>query len=880
MKRLWREWRRRLSQVGKPDSSDIAEEIEANLQLHIDDNIQSGMSPAEARREAIMKLGGIEPAKESYRDQATVRWMDNLLQDARYSIRQWRNKPGFAVTALVILSMGLAASVAIFSFVYALLLKPLPYKDPAGLAAIYEVAPGCPYCNLSYPDYLDWKAQTQTLSQLEGFAYGGFAMAGNEGPQMLRGARVSAGFFRLLGVRPVVGRDFVDGEDQPGKPLLVMITAEAWRNKFGGSESVIGRRIVLNDKPNEIVGVLPDSFQFAPLGTPEVYQIQIPSNGCETRRSCHGMYGLGRMRPGVGLEAVKAEMAEIARRLERQYPESNRDQGGTADLLTDTVNGKLKPIVSTMFAGVCLLLLIVWANVSSLLLVRSEGRRRELAVRRALGASGARIAGQFVTEAFALVLVSMCCGLVLAHWLIPLLVRMIPDFMLEEMPYFQGLHLGMPELLFAIGIAAATLLVTALTPSLHLLFSKASAGLSEGNRGSGGLSWRGTGAKLVALELATAAVLLVGAGLLARSLQMMFEVDLGFRPERLISIGMNLPGKTYDTDAKVLAVQGSMKRLVESVPGVAAVAYSGQSPITHTGNTTWLHLVGSANDGEKIDLPERAVDPAYFATVGAKLASGRYFTSDDDDKHPRVVIVNRLFANRYFGGQDATGRRVVYHRAGSKPMEIVGMVENLKEGQLDADERPVLYVPMLQQMDTGMVMTVRTNVKSEPLIPLILGKLREQHRDVLMDTPVTMADRIQNSASAYVRRSSAWVVGGFAAMAVLLSVVGLYGVVAYSVSQRTREIGVRMALGAERATVSGLILREAGALCLVGLGVGLIAAVGFASMAKSMLFGVQSWDVTTLVVVVVVLGSAGLLASYIPARRAASVNPVEALRAE
>ncbi|MBS1835935.1 MAG: ABC transporter permease, partial [Acidobacteria bacterium] len=617
MKAALRAWLRRLANVGHTeDTSDIAAELEANLQLHIDDNIRAGMTPAEARRDAIMKLGGIEPTKESYRDQNSVRWLDNLLHDTRYSLRQLRNNPGFTTTALLILTLGMAASVSIFAFVHAVLLKPLPYQDPATLAGIFEVAPSCPACNLSYPDYLDWKAQTQTLSALEGYRSGSFAMPTREGLRMIRGARVSAGFFRILGIQPALGRNFADGEDKPGSPLQVLITQEAWHKWFDGDPSVVGRRLILNDLPNQVAGVLPKGFQFAPLGTPEFYQIMVPAGSCETRRGCHAMYGVGRIKPGTGIEAVRAEMSEIARRLEAQYPNSNRDQGGTAEPLTEVVSGRIKPILVTLFGGVCLLLLIVWANIASLLLVRSEGRRREMAVRRALGASAGRLITQFVTEGLVLVSISSVAGLLLASWLIRVLLAMIPEFMLQRMPYLQGLEINAPVLWFAAAVATAAAIIIAATPALHLLFLRTSEGLAEGSRGSAGLAWRRMGAKLVTFELATAAILLVGAGLLGKSLFLMFQVDLGFNPDRLLSIDLAIPPSAYDKPEKIVAFQKELRRQVLTLPGVSAAAYSGQMLISHTGNTAWLHLVGTANDNVKIDLPERSVSPEYFSTVG------------------------------------------------------------------------------------------------------------------------------------------------------------------------------------------------------------------------------------------------------------------------
>jgi predicted permease len=888
MKRVARAFFKRLFPgPAAPMDQDFDAELESHIQMHADDNVRAGMHPSEARRQAILRLGGgVEATKEAHRDRRTLPVLDHLAQDIRFTLRQMRKNLSFSVVAILILALGLCASVSIFAFADAALIQPLPYEDPSRLAGVFEqTLPVCKQCNLSYLDYLDWKRMNTSFQALEAYDGRVFTLSTKTGGvEQVKAARVTSGFFRLLGVRPVLGRDFTADEDSlSNAPLTAMLSHDAWQQRFGGSEAVLGQTVILEGEPVTIAGVLPRDFHFAPVTTAEFWQILRQAPGCEMRRSCHNLYAVARLRDGVSMESADANIRAIAQQLEKEYPDSNRGQGGMVLPLTEVISGRIRPILLALLGGACLLMAIVWTNVASLLLVRAESRKKELAVRRAMGASTGRLIGQFVTEGLVLVGIGAALGILAAHWTMQLLLSLIPKFMMENLPFLRDLHLGPRVLLFAAAMSAIAAILFALTPAVHLAMSKTRDGLSEGSRGSAGVAWRRIGSKLVIAELATAVVLLVCAGLLGKSLYLLLNVELGFRPDRLVTMALFAPRKSYGADAQQLTLARQVAERIARIPGAISVGLSSQMPITHNGNTTWIRIGGRPHHGEHNDTPEREVSAGYFATIGAKLKSGRYFEESEDGSKPLVAIVNEAFVRLHFpGGEDPIGKQIFYlSQPPPPPLNIVGVVADVREGQLDAENRPVLYLPMLQSPGRTMAVTVRAAPGVERgLLPAMEREIRAIDPEIVTVGGATMPDRIRNSPSAYLHRSSTWLVGGYAAMALVLCVIGLYGVIAYSVSQRTREIGVRMALGAGQGTVYRMVLSEAGWLTFAGLGIGLVCAVGAARLLEGLLFGVTSWDAMTLCLVAVVLSSAAMLASYIPARRAASVSPVEALRAE
>ena len=807
--------------------------------------------------------------------------IDNLRRDFRYSVRQLAKNLGFSFTAVFVLALGMCASLSIFAFVDAALIKPLPYVDPGRLLGVFEKTSSCPLCNLSYDDYRDWKKRNVVFSSFDIYQRNGSALSTPTGPQQVPVARVSDGFLHTLGAAPAMGRDFAESDDLPSAPRTAMLSYGAWQHRYAGDRNVVGQVVTLDGDAVTIIGVTPQDFHFAPLGQPDFWVAYQATGQCDKRRSCHGLYGVARLKDGVSMEAARANIVAIAAQLQKEYPESNTGQGGTVAPLSDQVVGNIRPILLVLLSGAALLLLIASVNVAGLQLVRSESRGREIAVRTAMGASAWRLVGQFLTEALVLAAAGSALGLASAQWAILLLKRLISKDMMTRLPFLADLGLSGRTLAVAAAIATIGALLLALPPALRVWSPQVRASLAEASRGSAGTTWRKLGSKLVVLELATAMVLLVGAGLLGKSLYLLLRVSIGVNTEHLLALDVSAPDSTYKTDTQTTAMTQEILRGIEALPGVQAAGIVGLGlPMGGNGNTTWFRIAGRPWHGEHEDSPEREVGTTYFQTLGSKLISGRYFNPNEDATKPHVVIVNQSFVRRYFPSENPLGKELADVRPNRPGMEIVGVVEDIREGPLDAPIPPVLYVPFRQSTDNYFSLVVRTSRDEQSLLPAVRAAIRQVDRDIIPIGGATMIERINDSQSAYLHRSLAWLVGGFAALALLLGVVGLYGVIAYSVSQRSREIGIRMALGAQIGSVYRLILQEAGWLTFVGIGIGLAGAVGAATLMRDLLFGVKTWDIATLATVAGVLGVASLLASFIPARRAASVNPVDVLRAD
>jgi macrolide transport system ATP-binding/permease protein len=806
--------------------------------------------------------------------------MNGLLQDLRYALRQLRKSPGFACTAILVLTLGISASVAIFGFVDAALIKPLPYANPSRLVEVTESVPMIPRANLSYPDYLDWKKLNHVFSSMDVYQGMRYLLGVSASTETVRGIRVSDGFFRTLGVNPVLGRDFYLGEDLPAAPSTVILSYSAWQHRFGGRKDVIGESIALSGVPHTIVGVLPADFQFAPRENPEFWVTLHASDSCSIRRSCHALTGIGRLKDGVTVAMALADTKAIARQLELQYPTENRDQGASVIALSEAIVTDIRPILLVLLAGAGLLLVIACVNVSSLLLVRSESRKREIAVRGALGASRGRLIRQFVTEGMVLMAAGSVLGVVAAAGAMRILTRLISKDMMAGMPYLAGLGLNLHVLIFAAAISVFAAALFSLAPVVRLPLTKMREGLTEGGRGYAGTLWRRFGANLVVVELAIAVVLLVGAGLLGKSFYRLLHVEVGFQTDHLATVQVGLSGVSYAKDAQIVAVEQQIIKRVAALPGVQSVGVSSVLPVSFNGNTEWIRFVGRPYDGRHNEVNERDVSPELFSTLRAKLSRGRYFTDADDASKPLVVIINQTLANKYFPGEDPIGKRIGDTELSPKSIkEIVGIVEDVHDGALDSEIWPAVYYPFSQSTDTDFSLVARTS-QDAALLPTLVAAVHEIDPGIGTTNEATMTDRISDSPTAYLHRSSAWLVGGFAALALLLGVIGLYGVIAYSVSQRTREIGVRMALGAQRGSVYGLIMKEAGWLAGVGIFAGLLCSIAAATLIRGLLFGVRPWDGATLGAVGFVLAISALLASYIPARRAASVDPMVALRYE
>ena len=834
--------------------------------------IAGGMAPEAARSAASRQFGNATRLREQSHEQVGFRF-ETVAQDLRFCLRQMRKSPGFALTAVMVLTLGIAASVAIFAFVDAALIKPLPYQDPGKLVQLFESIPLGPRFHLSYPDYLDWKRDNKVFSALNVFAPYGFMMKTADGLRQTDGAHVSDGFFRTLGVKPVLGRDFYYGEDRPEAARTTLISYAAWQKRYGGSPGVIGQTVVLDGDPYTIIGVLPRAFSFAPAEPAEFWGILKPSTG----RGCHGLFGVARLKDGVTFAQAFADITRIAQRLAQVYPDSNRDQVAYMLPLTEVIVGDIRPVLLVLLCGAALLLLIASVNVASLLLVRAESRKREMAVRGALGASPRRLVRQLITEGMLLAGIGCVLGLACAIGSMRGLTTLIPKDMLAGLPFLQGLGMSWHIAVFAAVLAMLAGVLLAVTPLARLRFSEIRDNLAQGGRGAAGLVWRRFGANLVVMELATAMVLLVGAGLLGKSFYRLLHVDIGLQADHIAMLRVESPPEKYKTSEQQVALAREVMQGIAALPGVEQVGLTTKLPIEDADWTTGFAVVGRPENHEHREAAIRMVSAGYMATLKTTLKSGRYFRDDEDASQPNVIIVNEAMAKQYFPGEDPVGKQMAVD---GKPRLIVGAISDIQEGQLDAKPRAAMYLPYLQLPGTGFVVLARTAQDERALLPAMASTLQSIDSGMAIFEPKTMAEKIHDAPVTYLHRSAAWLVGGFAGMALLLGVVGLYGVIAYSVSQRTREIGVRMALGAERGRVYGMVLREASWLIAVGVAAGLIASVGAAMGLRKLLFGVSAWDAETLVAVAVVLACAALMASFLPARRAALVSPAEALRSE
>lgn len=865
----------------KRSKDDFAEEITAHLELEADELKREGLTDEDARRQARIEFGNVRVAQERFYLKDRVEWLDHWLRDVSFAIRQLVKNPGFGATAILVLALGIGASVAIFAFVDAALIKPLPYADPQRLVRVTESERVASLVNISYLDYEDWKRQNTVFSSLDAFTGWRFLLSAPTGAEPVRGERVSAGFFRTLGVAPVLGRDFDPSEEVPGAPNSIMLSYGTWQRRFGGVKDVIGQSVKLSGISYAVIGVLPQDFEFALGNDPEFWTALQPVNSCEKLRDCHNLFAVGRLKDGISVQTALANAEAIARQLELQYPDSNRDRGASVMPLSDAIVGEIRPILLLLLGGAGLLMLIACVNISSLLVVRSESRKREIAVRGALGASLARLACQFVAEGAVLVAGGLLAGLALADVVMQMLRRLISSQMMAAMPYLRGLGVNTHVLLFTSILGLLALILFSVTLIFHLLSFDMRNGLAEGGRSSTGTLWRRIGGRLVVIELATTMVLLTGAGLLGKSLYRLLHVDVGFPADHLATLSVGLPDTAFPKEAQKVDFTRRLIDRVESLPGVRAAAVTSLLPVSCRCNSDWVRIVGRPYNGIHITVNEREVSAGFFRTLHAKLLAGRTFTDAEDASKPNVAVINHTFARRYFPQEDPVGKQIGDPTLSpSSIKQIVGVVEDFKDSALDDEQSPTAYYPFNQNPSPNFSLMVRTSPDERTILPALATTIRELNRDVGIEQASTMNEEINSSQVAYFHRSTAYLVGGFAALALVLSSVGLYGVIAYSMSRRTREIGVRMALGAQRWSIHRMVFREAGWLAAIGIAIGSVCSAATSTLMRGLLFGVQAWDFSTVAVVATVLVVSALVASYVPAHRAASVNPVQALHAE
>jgi putative ABC transport system permease protein len=798
--------------------------------------------------------------------------MDTLWQDLRHAARLLRRSPGFAAAAVVTLALGMGANTAMFSVVHAVMLRPLPYAEPERLVRIRAGS--------SFPDLQDWVAGARSFEGFGGYRSHFLDLTGGATAERVDGALVTGDLFRVLGARAARGRLLQAEDDRPGGPRVVVLSHGYWQRRLGGDTGVVGRTIRFSTGEYEVVGVMPAGFRL-PQVEAEAWAPLVPESPEEAAaRGAHSLMAIGRLRPGVSLRAAQEDMDGIAARLSAAYPDENKDRRFLLDPLHRFLVRDVRGALVLLLGAVALVLLIAATNVANLLLARAAVRQKEIAIRASLGAGRSRLVRQLLAESLLLALVGGAAGLVVAKWLIDVVVRMSPP----GVPGIDLVRLDLRVLAFTAAVSLVTGLVFGLVPGLHGSRVSLVPALKEGGRASGAPAPQRLRSGLVVSQVALALVLLVGAGLLLRSLHRLQSVDPGFDPARLVTFNLTPPMSRYGDIAKRTRFFEDVLRRVATLPGVSAVGATSELPYG-TGSVFHDFVIDGRppiEPGREPEIYNRGVSPSYLRTLGLPVLRGRPLTEDDRAGAPLVGVVNEAAARRYFPGEDPVGRRIAWARSPERVwITVVGIVGDVRAQELAADEVPALYTPLAQERNawkTWMNIAVRSAEPAERLGAAVRREVTALDPDIPVTRVRAMDDLI--TASVAPRRFTLLLLGGFAALALALAGVGLHGVISYAVAQRTHEMGVRLALGAAPRDVVRLVLGQGLALTLGGVALGTVAALGLTRFVSSMLFGVRATDPATFIGVALLLVTVAALACYRPARRAARVDPLVAMRGD
>jgi putative ABC transport system permease protein len=814
--------------------------------------------------------------------------MENFWQDIKYGVRMLLKTPSFSIIATIALALGIGANTAIFSVVNAVLLRPLPYANPEQLLAVWESDQqrGQTQGTYSYPNFFDLRSQNHVFEHVGAYHNSDFIMTGRGEPARLQGAVMTADMFSLLGIAPLAGRGFLPDEDKPGASgRVVVLSQELFQKRFNADAGVLNQSITLDGASYTVVGVMPRSFQFPIQNDPVDLWTTIAGDASgkspvTESRGAHFLRIIARLKPGITIEQAQAEVSTIAVRLEQQYPDTNTHKGTRLQPALTALVGDVRPALLILLGAVGCVLLIACANVANLLLARAMSRHKEMAIRSALGASRLRVVRQLLTESVLLSLVGGALGLLLAVWWSDLLVSLGKD----DIPRALQVGLDWRVLGFTLTVSVLTGLVFGLVPALHSAKTELTETLKEGGRSSS------TGARrnrirgvLVVVELAVAVVLLVGAGLLIQSLWRLRQVNPGFQPQNVLTFNVAVPEVRYATDKQAVFFHDLAAR-IETLPGVQSA--SAVTPLPLSGDRYSLSFATDGRPVAKKDQPSADffnVGLGYFRAMGIPLVKGRDFNEGDQHKSTPVIIVTEEFARQNFPNEDPLGKRIqpgisTYEDQKAPMREIVGVVGNIRNLSLDKETKPTFYVPQTQVPFNQMTMVVRTTTDPHSLISAVTKEVNALDKDLPLFGTKTMEEYLATSVAA--PRFNTTLLSIFAGVALILTIVGLYGVMSYSVAQRTNEIGIRMALGAQTQDVLRLIVGQGLKLVLVGLAIGLVGSLGLKWLISRMLFGITALDPLTYLAVATLLIFVALLACYIPARRASHVDPMEALRYE
>jgi predicted permease len=869
-------------------------EIVEELAQHAEDRYRElrggGVAEAEARRIALDETGGHQlPARELRAIERTVapdrgRFLAGLAQDLRYGFRTLRKNPGFTAVAMLALALGIGANTAVFSVVNGVLLRPLAYPDPSRLTMISETTPEFSQMSVAYPNFLDWRRESRSFTDIGAARNDDFNFTGTGQPEHLSGEYVSASLFPVLGVTPFMGRGFLPEEDRQGAPCAIVIGYAFWKVRLGADPNILGKHLTLNAMSCAVAGVLPSDFRFSESAQVYVPIEQYTSVELRTREAHPGISVIGRLKPGVTIKTAQAEIASISSVLARQYPKTNAGHGARLVPMKDDMVGYIQSTLLLLVGAVGFVLIIACANVANLLLARSTARRREFAIRTALGADRGRIVRQLLTESVLLSLGAAAIGLLLARWGARLVLAAAPD----SLPRSAEIGIDPYVLLFTLVVSIVTSILFGLAPALRGANANPQESLKEGTRGAGGGRHRAESV-FVTVEIGLAVILLAGAGLMMQSVWRLLQVDPGFNTRNILTMGTALSPKAMANPPAIRLAFEQMLGRVAAIPGVQSVALTSMVPLA--GNDSeiafWRGTGPQPPQDQTMSAMFSVVTPDYLRAMQIPLQRGRFFTDRDRLESPPVVVIDEVLARHISPGQDPVGRQFSLMALGT--VRIVGVAGHVKYWGLDSDDaakiRDQIYFPFLQVPDKFMSagvasLTLLLRTGPEPLS--MLSAVRAQVAGPTQDQPIYAVRTMEQTVSGSLaeRRFTMLVLIVFAATALLLAAVGIYGVMSYAVTRRTHELGIRVALGSSGGEIVGLVLRQGMRLTAIGLAGGLVAARALTRLMAGLLYGVRPADPSTLAAVALLLGAIALLACYIPARRATAVDPAVALRCE
>jgi predicted permease len=869
----------------------VEEELDDELRFHFEREVEKyrkrGMSESEARRQARLAFGGQEQAKEDCREARGTSFIELTLDDTKYAVRQLLSNPTFAVVMILTLALSIGANSAIFSVINGVLLKRLPYPQPERLVRIFLSSQAYPKFPLNPFDFLDFRARNHSFESIAGFTRGDVQISGDGEPVKLNGFGITSGYFRILGLQPQLGREFDFQAEIPGNGLQVILSDRLWRTRFGTDPNIIGRKITLNMQPFTVIGVMPagaehpgNEYHAVTYGESVDIWWPFSFNGNPNQRGSHFLEGIGRLKPGVSVENAHAEMNTIMAQLGREHP--GNDSGWTVLVipLYAEIVGASRQMLLVLLGAVGIVLLIACANAANLLLARASARQREIAVRLAMGAPRSRVVRQLLTESLLIALTGGALGLVLAFGGVRALVSLLP----ADFPRANDIHVSAPVLLFTLAVSLVTGILFGLAPAMQASRTDPKQGLQNSGRGSTtGKHHNRLRSALVIAEVSLASVLLIGAGLMLRTFLNLIQLNPGFRQDHLLTASLSLPHVRYNTDAKTVEFYGRLSAALNALPGVESAGAGSDLPWTgYDENTGGFTIEGKKPPaGQMFHARYHMATPGYFAAMGTSLVEGRTFTEGDNKGAPWVLVINHAMAEKYWPDEDVIGKRMTFEDEPKKEsdwMTIVGVVADIKDQPNSPDAQPAFWWSEYQASEQDMSIAIRTRSDPRQVADGLRSAVHQLDPELAVAEVKLMDQVVDTSVST--PRFTFVLVGLFAGLAIVLAAIGAYGVISYTVGQRTPEFGLRVALGAQRTDLLRMVLAQSAKLAAAGTLLGVLLALSLGHVVKSLIYGVSPSDPLILASVAVLVLGVALLASYMPARRAASADPMISLRAD